>query len=165
MLAQGLTLTFRKKSPRPILVVTRADGTSTWMKLYPGMALHDLAHYAIETILDLEDAFYGLLAKGYSIQDFEAPVEQRPEELVPANLPAVSLQLEHLVNLLLTELQTGESIPDFTDMLDRILNSHELPPMEVLTEDKLAQIRAEILVLRTAWEALPQEEALVFTME
>ncbi|MEM6769063.1 MAG: hypothetical protein AAF597_00650 [Bacteroidota bacterium] len=165
MLSQPLSLEFKKLQPRPILTVRRADGSTTWMKLYPGMALHDLAHYAIETELQLSDAFYGMLANGHNIEDFEAPREQRLPALLPANLPRVSLQVEHFVNLLMTELQNGAPIEGFITSLNQILQEAELGHIDALTEAALNNIRAEIDRLRNRWRNLPVGESLTLRME
>ncbi|MEM1221079.1 MAG: hypothetical protein AAGH79_19315 [Bacteroidota bacterium] len=160
-LSQALVLRFHKKSPsQSVLTVIRADGTITWSKLYPGMEVHDLAHYAIETELSLSDAFYGLLADGYDIQDFELPRDQRPVALIPANLPLVSLQVEYFVNLLLTELQHGSPITDFIEQLSKMLAEAKLPPLVSLDEPILDEIRKQLRVLLIRWKAVSLGEAM-----
>lgn len=165
MLAQALTLEFKKSVPRPILTVRRADGTATWMKLYPGMAMHDLTHYVIESVLALDNAFYGILARGYDIEAFELPPEKRPYALQPKNLPPEALQVEHLVNLLLTELQSGERITDFQDLFQSILTEADLPVMGDLTDVVLSDIREQVRELQASWRLLPVGGQLVFTLE
>ncbi|WP_139211872.1 hypothetical protein [Neolewinella agarilytica] len=151
----SLTIRFsRPKSGRTVLSVTRSDGSMTWAKLHPGTELHDLAHYAIETELELKDAFYGILAAGYAIEDFEARPEERPDPLRPANLPRTSLQVEHLVNLLLTELQSGAPLQDFIPRFQEILRQSNLPEMLLLTEEKLCRIREQLNILRGRWNAV-----------
>ena len=161
---QPLTLSFRKTHPQPILTVHRTDGTSTWMKLYPGMALHDLAHYVIETELGLDDAFYGLLARGYDIKDFEAPRDKRPEELLPKNLPTAALQVEHLVNLLLVEVQDGGEMEDLLVVFAKVCEEAGLPVMERLTDHKLKIIRNTLSSIKKRWDALASNESLELKM-
>src|SRR4051812_18986744 len=55
----------------------RADGSVTWQRqdgrhgaFFP---LHDLTHFAVESVLGFGDAFYGLLAQGWDISRFEMP--------------------------------------------------------------------------------------------
>lgn len=54
-----------------VLECVRADGTETWQKQQSQSAaffpLHDLTHYAVETELGISEAFYGLIASGWSI--------------------------------------------------------------------------------------------------
>lgn len=163
-LSQNLTLRFKKSVNGATLHVHRADGTLTWTKLHPGMILHDLAHYAVETTLGLERAFYGLLAEGYDIGDFEAPKDKRLPAMHPANLPAESLQVEHLINLLLTEMQCGSLLADFREQLATILRQSELPLMPVLTEEALNSIREQIADLRGQWFALAEGETLSLSL-
>lgn len=162
-LHQSISLHFKKAEPQTILTVKRADGTSTWMKLYPNTTLHDLAHYAIETELALTKAFYGILAEGYNIEEFEMVKEERPFDLRPENLQLEALQVEHLVNLLLTELQSGE-MEDFLFSFGSILENAGLSPMLKLTEERLISIRKELNRLRFAWEDVAYGEELVLEM-
>lgn len=155
----------RPRSGRTVLSVTRADGSMTWAKLHPGTELHDLAHYAIESELELKDAFYGILAAGYAIEDFEARPEERPDSLHPVNLPRTSLQVEHLVNLLLTELQSGAPWPDFIPRFQDILQQSELPDMPLLTEEKLQRIREQLNILRGRWNAVAVGGAMEVGLE
>ena len=164
-LLQSLTITVKRGQPSSILTVQRADGSATWSKLHPGMELHDLAHYAVEQSLGLEEAFYGLLAEGFAISDFELPKEQRPQRLQTANLPPESIQTEHLINLLMTELQYGSALPDFLDQFESILAQHNLPPMDRLTAEKLNDIRKLITDLRSRWSGVSIGEILELRLE
>ena len=69
-----MKIQFKKENHKPsILTCTRTDGSTTWVKMYPGFEAHDLGHYAVETVLKFENAFYGMIAKGSNIEDFEMP--------------------------------------------------------------------------------------------
>lgn len=164
-LHQPLLIQFKKSTKGVTLTVKRADGTLTWTRLYPGMEVHDLAHYAVEKNLELENAFFGILARGYDIDGFEAPKDERLEELRPANLPPESLQTEHLVNLLLTELQYGEALPDFLDQFNTIISQRGLPPMPRLTASALGAIRCQLTELCTCWRAKKNDEVLELRLE
>ncbi len=154
-LAQALRIQFKRKNAGTVLTVFRADGTTTWSALHPGLEIHDLAHYVIERTLALDDAFFGILSQGYAIQDFELPRAQRPAALLPANLPVTALQVEHLVNLLLTERQAGHVFPDFRHQLATILIRSDLPMLETLTEHHLQLIRQQLEDLWLTWRAIP----------
>jgi hypothetical protein len=129
------------------------------------MELHDLAHYAVEQTLGLNQAFFGLLAEGFDISDFELPKEERPLKLQTVNLPPESVQTEHLINLLMTELQYGSVLPDFWTQFESILTQHGLPPMNQLTLDGLEGIRKMIGELRRRWAAVKVGETLELGFE
>ena len=164
-LQQALLLQFKKGKEAATLTVLRADGTSTWTKLHRGIEVHDLAHYAVEQTLGLENAFYGLLAQGYDISAFEAPKAERLEALHPVNLPPESLQVEHLVNLLLAEMQYGEILTDFMEQLGEILRQHDLPPMLILTDERLRDIRRQLFRLSNSWRSTPGDGILELRLE
>ncbi len=74
------------------LTCTRADGTMTWQRQRGGYALvfptHDLTHYAVETTLRYEHGFFGLIADGWDISDFDMPW---PRGLIPQEALEVEL--------------------------------------------------------------------------
>lgn len=159
-----LELIFKKGKGKPDTIsCTRADGSVTWTKLQRGMAYHDLAHYAVESTLGYQRAFYGLLAEGYDIGDFEKPREQRSPALIPANLPQEAIITEYMVNLLQTEyLNSGEN-PQFLKMLKEILADKDLIFPTALTPDKLVEMRTCFHGLANRWLALPPGESLSLT--
>lgn len=73
--------------------------------MYPGIEAHDQGHFAMEKVLGFKNAFYGMIARGANIEDFELPREQRPEEVIPENLRPEALISEHFVNLLMVKTQ------------------------------------------------------------
>lgn len=58
---------------RPSLACIREDGSRTWARVHPFLPTHDLAHYAVESVLGIDDAFFGLIAQGWDIDAFAAP--------------------------------------------------------------------------------------------
>jgi hypothetical protein len=83
---------------------------------------HDLCHFAVEITLQFKNGFYGLIDRGFNISDFELPRNERPLELIPANLPLEAQQTEFIVNLLQTELWNTGINPDFLILLKDILS-------------------------------------------
>lgn len=164
-LYQPVKLQFKKGGKTSTLTVHRADGTSTWTRLHPGTEVHDLAHHAVEETLALEHAFYGILAQGYDIDGFEAPKGERHPDLQPNNLEPEALQTEHLVNLLLTELQYGAPLKDFLEQFNAILVQSDLPQMPRLTEESLGLIRNRLTHLCTCWRATKTGETLELRLE
>ena len=63
----------KQRDESVVLRVTRDDGSTIWQKQSGAHAtffpLHDLTHYAVESVLAIGDAFYGLLAAGWSIEE------------------------------------------------------------------------------------------------
>ena len=156
-----MKIQFRKTHNKPsILTCIRADGSKTWVKMYPGMEPHDLGHYAVETILKFENAFYGMVAKGIAIGDFERPRNERPAEALPQNLAPEALITEHLVNLLMTKAQTKDNDLDIITSLKPILKENGLPFPEHLTVEKMERIWTSFLGLNTQWNQLPNGATL-----
>ncbi|MFK8161202.1 MAG: hypothetical protein AB8H12_01960 [Lewinella sp.] len=164
-LPQPLFIGIKRGPTSSTLTVRRADGSSTWSKLSAGIELHDIAHYAVEQTLGLEQAFYGLLAEGFDISDFELAKAERPVRLQTANLPPESIQTEHLINLLMTELQYGGPLPDFMTQFTTILRQHGLPPMHQLTNEGLEEIRKRLAILKNRWSAVAVGEVLELRFE
>ncbi len=153
----------KRKNKLSILSCLREDGSTTWAKIHADFEAHDLAHYAVETVLGFDKAFYGLLADGFNIEDFELPREQRPIALIPSNLHAEALQTEHMVNLLMTGLQKDEAGFDFISTLKQILTNEGLPYPKGLTPESLLQIQYCFEGLMAKWNALEEGGTLDLT--
>lgn len=156
-----LILTFKKnRNKQTVLHFKRTDGTATWTKLRPGLEAHDLAHYVIETVLGYKNAFYGLINQGYEVGDFELPREQRPEALIPANIPLEAIQTEYIVNQLQTEYLSYGQSPDFVETLAAALKEKALPFPSALTLERLEEIRMQFRTLLFQWHALNEGDEL-----
>ena len=156
-----MILNFKKyKDKASTLSCTRSDGSICWTQLRPNFEDHDLAHYAVETILGYKEAFYGLVDQGYEIGDFELPREQRPVDLLPHNLPLESLQTEHMVNLLMIEHRNSGDPADYIKTLSKILSEKEIPFPKGLNEESLQNIRSLFHQLAEDWLALPPGEVM-----
>ncbi len=53
------------------LACVRADGSRTWGKEHPFFPVHDLTHCAVESVLGFDQAFFGLIARGWDIDHFK----------------------------------------------------------------------------------------------
>ncbi|MHC5065916.1 MAG: hypothetical protein ACYTG5_18295, partial [Planctomycetota bacterium] len=85
------------------LTCTRDDGTVAMAQLRPGFGPeHDFAHYAVESVLGRKQSFFGLVAGGLSIQDFEQAGAKQALEL-----PDEAQQTEAFVYQLQMELRQG----------------------------------------------------------
>ncbi|WP_092979785.1 hypothetical protein [Robiginitalea myxolifaciens] len=154
-----LKIQLQKKRDLAILRCERPDGSITFSRMQHAMAFHDLAHYAVEMELGFSQAFYGLLAEGYAIEDFELPRDKRPEALIPANLPEESLQTEHLVNLLQVHA-IQDSTTDIRKQLAEILAENELSYPKNLSPERLASIQERLQELLENWKRLQVGQSL-----
>lgn len=155
-----MKIQFKKENHKPsILTCIRTDDSTTWVKMYPGFEAHDLGHYAVETVLKFENAFYGMVAKGSNIEDFELPREKRPTEVLPHNLAPEALISEHLVNLLMTKAQNKDNL-DIMASLRPILKENNLPFPENLTADKMEEVWTSFNDLQRRWLQLPMGATL-----
>jgi hypothetical protein len=72
---KNVTLEFKKKSDgTAILTFVRADGSRTSSPIGDALGfgpVHDLAHYAVESVLGIARGFIGLCAEGWTVQDFD----------------------------------------------------------------------------------------------
>jgi hypothetical protein len=86
------------------LVCRRADGAECWQKHEKRQAahfpLHDLTHYAVETVLGTDDACFGLVAAGWAFDDTTGNRQRGP-------VPDEANFVEHLVGLLDVERASG----------------------------------------------------------
>lgn len=93
---------FKKgRDSRPTLTCVRDDGTRTWNHLHPFFPQHDLTHLAVERVLGLRGAFFGLVAGGWSLDRFAEPGMSK-------QLPADAILAEHLVGLLDRQRAAGD---------------------------------------------------------
>jgi hypothetical protein len=80
----AVTLELKKKSDgTTILTFVRADGSRTSSPIGDASGfgpVHDLSHYAAESVLGLARGFIGLCAEGWTVQDFDKDAK--------ANIPA-----------------------------------------------------------------------------
>lgn len=132
------------------LTCVRGDGTRTWGKLHPFFPVHDLTHCAVESVLGLQEGFFGLVASGWSIDDFVKPA-------AAARMPVEALWAESIVGLLDLERGAGQAMPasEFNAALAAALAGQGLAAFRQITAGELARVRALRDELRMRWQALP----------
>lgn len=156
-----MKITFKKDSRKGhVLQCIRQDNSSTYTRLHLNMEAHDLGHFAVEKVLDYQKAFYGLVAAGANITDFELSSGQRPDHLAPKQLPVESLQTEHIVNLLMIEFFNDAAPADFLPNLQASLATQNLPFPTKVTPESLDRIRVEYRTLLQRWRGIPEGEIL-----
>ena len=136
-----------------VLRCVRADGSASWQRhdgrqgtFFP---LHDLTHFAVESELGVRSGFYGLVARGWDIEDTTGKGAR-------GALPPEALVVEHLVGAL--DLERAGSVvwtaPELNAQAVAFSETRGLPPPPSLTDDDLSRIRARARALLEQWAAL-----------
>ncbi len=145
-----MQIRFVKGKDKPdTLHCIRADGSETWARLPKGFGpLHDLAHYAVETTLGFDQAFYGLLAQGRAIEEF-AETEDRSWVGEQGTLvETIVMTLQHEV--------AGSAAPEaFFEMVEEACRGLGIAPPEGLTPEALATMREQYGRLMMRWAQTP----------
>jgi hypothetical protein len=161
-----LSIRIKKKTDgAAALSCTRPDGSTTWQRqegqLGRFFPLHDLTHFAVETVLGFKRAFYGLVAEGWDLSRFADPgmSKQLPEE---AGLAEV------LVGFLDVERATGTraTAEDFNWKIRTYYDEHGTPtPTFRMTDDLLDRIRAVRADLFARWHAVQPGDSLELSFD
>ena len=144
-----MTIRFTKGQNKPdTLTCQRSDGSCTWTALNLPPA-HDLGHYALETTLGFNHAFFGLLAQGWDIQDFGRPDPKTGRK--PA-IPPEAIQAEVLAGLLDIENRSAQppAHAAFLEMLASACAGLGVP-VPLLDAAQLEAIRARHAALLRQW--------------
>lgn len=147
-----------------LLRCTRDDGSVSWQKQTarqaPHFALHDLTHFAVESALRFENAFFGLIAQGWEIEDTTGKGSRGP-------LRAEALEVEALVGTFDSERAAAGiwSAAEFNEMAALNASSNHRPAPRKLCEDDLARIRTLRAALFTRWRELPAGSSLELVFE
>jgi len=151
MAVARLVIQIKKKTDgSAALSCRRGDGSVTWQRqdgqqgrFFP---LHDLTHYAVETVLHHPRGFYGLVAEGWDLGDFGKPwprgpmtVEALASELWPDVLSAVVAVPDPRrgERLILLTQQKGAARAEFQSFAKAKHASDLMIPSEVWVFDKL----------------------------
>ncbi len=160
---QPLRIALTKRSDgSAVLHCTRPDRSETWQKQEGAHAaffpLHDLTHFAVETELGIRDAFYGLIAVGWSIDDTTGKGARGP-------LPDIALFVENVVGTLDSERGSGSrwTAAEFNENTARYASNSGRPVPRALTDEELARIRKRRAQLFAQWRELPPGGSLALT--
>ena len=152
-----LRIVFKKKVNESSFTCYRPDGTATGQKSDGYFIGHDLRHYVVETTLKLNDAFYGMMLRGWDIQDYGTPWPKGP---MPEDaLPDLTLA-EHLTGFLDRErITTHWTAEEVNYYLGMVFDEHgfECRP---ISEETLSTIRETFNALMRRWKALKAGESL-----
>lgn len=136
----------------------RDDGSATSGRLGSGGfgAVHDLAHYAVETTLGLRLGFYGLLAQGWAIADFAV-------KGAAGRLPDEALVAECIVGQLSNTVFAGREPPldEFNWLVAAaIKGARPGAAAPLISAGDLRRMKQSLDGLLTRWRALPSGAAI-----
>jgi hypothetical protein len=150
----------KEKNSTNIISCKRKDGTVTWMHSDSFFITHDLCHYAVESVLAFKKGFYGMLASGTDIKDFELPKDKRTFQLTDE-----AIFTEQVVNLLTIEYNQGRP-ENFFSILKDACSKDAIPLIlpEIMQED-LDEIRYKFDTLMNQWHLLPEDQTMKLIFE
>ena len=132
-----------------ILSCKRNDGTITWKHVSNFFISHDICHYAVETVVPSNNTFWGMVAAGTDIENFDLPKDQRNFQLSEEAILA-----EHLVNLLTIEI-SQRKMENLLEVFSGIYEEHVGTKLyQMITEVKLEEIRHNLFGLVQQWKLL-----------
>lgn len=149
----------KDKDGSVLLRCHRGDGSVTWQRNHGGrgtfFVVHDLTHYAVETILAHRRGFWGLVADGWNVTDFGAPWPRGP---MPADMDPSEL----IVGFFDTERAGGVTwtAADFNDKAEKYYANQGVEKTLTLTGPELDAIRALVQDLVSRWTLLPRGDTL-----
>ena len=152
---QSVLIEFTKRADgRTVLRCVRDDGSVTWQRnddrnaeFFP---LHDLTHYAVETELGFTEGFFGLIAKGWNIDETTGKTAR-------GALPPEALEVEYLVSAFSAERAGGDAsmAEQFNVLAATFARAKGMPTPRELSDEDLARVRSRFNELATKWRALP----------
>jgi hypothetical protein len=149
----------KKTDGSAALSCLRPDGSTTWQRqegqLGRFFPLHDLTHYAVESVMGFQRAFYGLVAEGWDLSDF-GTVESR------GKIPDEAGLAESVVGLFDLERMTGErgNAEQMNEQLRTVRADRGLSTTLSITDEQIARIRELRAELFDRWKTVPPGEAL-----
>jgi hypothetical protein len=140
------------------LACVRVDGTRTWGKEHPFFPVHDITHCAVESVLGFDQAFFGLIAAGWDIDDFEKPGASR-------RMPFQALVAEHVVGVFDREraLPAPLTVAEFNEAVLASLPPLQRDWFQPLTDAQVSHVRELRSTLEARWHALPVGATLEVT--
>ena len=154
-----MEISFKKRAGRKnIISYQRAVLPDHWLEADDFLILHDLSHYAIETQLGYQSAFWGLIKSGVNPIVFEN--KQARDQLLISN---EAWYAECLANLFLIELTQG-IFDNFNAVFQESVNQmNKNIPVLLLTVEQINGIRDYYQQLVHTWKDLAHEQAMVLS--
>ena len=142
-----LTIRLTRGRDKPdTLSCTREDGSVAWQKLHSAFPIHDITHYAVECTLGLAGGFFGLLAQGWEITDFEKPYPR-------GRIPDEALWAELVVSVFWRTFVQRDALDcdDLQEQLAATLEGYRGGYSRAITDDDIVAIRALQGELAARW--------------
>lgn len=148
----------KKSEGDSVLAVVRSDGSFTGDRLRSDgfSAIHDLTHHVVEQTLELDCGFFGLLERGWDIQDFE---NKENTAAIPDEAIVVECIVGQLTNLMLRGPQV--EIREFNWLIGEAVSS--VRPKSVapqFSEETFSLLQERLANLLSKWRALRPGESL-----
>jgi hypothetical protein len=142
----------RRADGSGLLRCIRDDGSVTWQKNdrhAAFFALHDLTHFAVETVLGYRRGFFGLINEGWDIDDTTGKGAR-------GALPAEAVEVEHIVGMLAAEQASRVLLTD--DEFNEQLSGTGVARR--MKDGEIAQVRKRRSELFTQWDNVAAGETL-----
>lgn len=143
----------KRGSGEAIITFVRDDGSSTSGQLGEAAfgATHDLAHFVVETTLRTRAGFYGLLADGWDISDFERKGAARE---IPDAAIAIECVIGQLTNYVFQG--TAPAADEFNWLVAEALRAVRPAATAPMFDDAtLHTMTAQVRALTLRWRELP----------
>ncbi len=151
-----MKISFKKREvSKNIITYQRPPFPDQWVAADDFLILHDFSHYAIETKLSYQSAFWGLIKSGIHPSVFENK-EARDKILISNE----AWYAECLANLFLLELTQGE-LEEFNEVFNQSLKqmNKSIPELH-LSANQIRGIRDYYKQLVNAWKALEPDQTM-----
>lgn len=137
------------------LACVRDDGTRTWGKEHPFFPVHDITHCVVESVLGFDQAFFGLIAAGWEIDDFANPGAS-------GHMPPQAIVAEHVVGVFDRErgLPQPLTAAEFNENVIASLPPAHQKSFPAMNEAQLVQVRTRRSALAARWQQLAPGDTL-----
>jgi hypothetical protein len=157
-----MEITFTKTSlTHHTLRVVRKDGTTEEALLETRTFMpHDLIHYAYEKMAGRKHSFWGLVASGARLSDFD---KEKVKELMKGNeeIRLTEMLTGWLHGYLTSNVTEDQAIAALANMLEA--NMIPLPPY--ITHDFIKDLKEYFFHLRGHWNAMAKNEEMKLIWE
>jgi len=137
-----------------VMRIDRDDGTAAFERERSGFVVHDLLHFAVETVLDEPYGLYGVFASGREPGEFGRDPETGAAPPKPGS-PRVDV--ENVVNLFAQERAGALREDQFADAIALACPD----AASLLTEPTCERVRRRFDELLGAWDRLEPGDSLV----
>ena len=167
-----MRITITKGTRDDRLDICRSDGSEV-STVFPhkGPIPHDVVHYAVESELGLDGAFWGLVAAGHHPEEIQelakaAGHSSAKRAEVPADDFVPAIQAERVVEAFEADHWSGGiGDPLGVAFMAEAGCAQSLVPSPPLDEEAVGRIRARIAEFADRWQALATGESLTLEWE